>query len=107
MNTKSNEMSITLFAKTRKAASGKTFQTFLTTLHRADGTEQKVDVKFREECGEPKSFPCNVIVDKSKANIVGRSFTRADGTVDKAFTLWVANWRPGEEYVDHSLDEFI
>lgn len=103
-------MNITVFAKKRTTEDGKkTFYNYLATLVKKDGSEIKVSVKFREECGAPKpeKCPCNIIVDKGKANLSTREVTTNDGEIVTVYTLWVSEWKPGEEYKDHSLDEFV
>ena len=102
-------MEITIYAKKRHAADGKTFYSYLSTLTRKDGTKQTVSVKFRDEAGNPKPEKCpmNVKFDKGNANIAIREFVREDtGEVGTSYTLWVSAWEPGALFVDHSLDDF-
>ena len=103
-------MQITIFSKKRQAKDGRTFWSYLSTLTKKDGEKVTVSVKFREECGAPKpeNCPCNIVFDKHEGNLSERSFMREDtGEMFTAYTLWLSGWRPGEEYVDHSLDEFF
>lgn len=103
-------MQITIYAKKRHSNEGKTFYSYLSTLTRHDGSKLSVTVKFRDnECGNPKPEQCpmNIIFDKSEANLTSREFERDNGEMGASFTLWVAKWQPGEQYVDHSLDEFV
>ena len=100
-------MVITVFAKKKKTKQGKDFFTYLTTLTKKDGTEEMIEVKFREECGTPKSFPVNLVIDKSDANISKKTVTREDnGELYERKTFWVTAWTEGEPYVDTSLDEY-
>lgn len=102
-------MTITIFAKKRTTHEGKTFYSYLSTLKKNDGSEQTVSVKFREECGtpEPKTCPCNIIVEKSDCNLSKREFVNEKtGEMAQSFTLWVSSWKPGAVYVDHSLDDY-
>lgn len=103
-------MNITVFSKKRQTRDGKkTFYNYIGTLKKKDGTEDTVAVKFREECGapDPKTCPCNIIVDKGDANLSARDFVREDtGEVINVKTLWVNAWSNGAPYVDHSLDDY-
>lgn len=102
-------MEITIYAKKRTTAEGKSFFSYLSTLTRKDGTKQTVSVKFRDECGNPKpeNCPMNVKFDKGSANMATREFVREDtGEVGTSYTLWVSAWEPGTPFVDHSLDDF-
>lgn len=102
-------MEITIYAKKRTTAEGKSFFSYLSTLTRRDGTKQTVSVKFRDECGNPKpeNCPMNVKFDKGSANMATREFVREDtGEVGTSYTLWVSAWEPGTPFVDHSLDDF-
>lgn len=102
-------MEITIYAKKRTTAEGKSFYSYLSTLTRRDGTKQTVSVKFRDECGNPKpeNCPMNVKFDKGSANMATREFVREDtGEVGTSYTLWVSVWEPGTPFVDHSLDDF-
>ena len=99
---------ITIFCKKRQSKDGKkTFNSYLTTLTKKDGTTQTVSVKFREEAGEPKEFPCNILVEKKNVNLHERKYRREDtGEEAIGHTLWVTEWKKGSEYIDHSLDDF-
>lgn len=100
-------MEITVFAKKKKTKTGKDFFTYLTTLTKKDGEEEMIEVKFREECGVPKSCPVNLIIEKSDANISKKTVIREDnGEAFVRKTLWVSAWKEGEPYVDTSLDEY-
>lgn len=102
-------MEITVYAKKRTTAEGKSFFSYLSTLTRKDGTKQTVSVKFRDECGNPKpeNCPMNVKFDKGSANMATREFVREDtGEVGTSYTLWVSAWEPGTPFVDRSLDDF-
>lgn len=100
-------MIISVFAKTGTTKDGKKFDRYIGKLTKKDGSELTVAIKFREDCGKPKSFPCNIIVDKDNANLTHPEYVREDtGEVVKGNTLWVSAWKLGEKYVDHSLDEF-
>lgn len=102
-------MEITIYAKKRNAADGKTFYSYLSTLIRKDGTKQTVSVKFRDEAGNPKPEKCpmNIKFDRCCANMATKEYIREDnGEVATSFTLWVSAWEPGAPFVDHSLDDF-
>lgn len=104
-------MQSTIFAKKRTAGDGRQFNSYLTKLTKKDGTEITVQVKFREECGEPKKFPINIVYDKSDVNYSEKSETYIDPkTQEEKETvrriLWVSKWTEGEPYVDTSMDDF-
>lgn len=102
-------MQITIFAKRRQTREGKTFFNYLSTLTNRDGVDIPVQVKFREGCGQPKAelCPMNIIFDKASANLSTREYTDSTtAEVRQSRVLWVSEWAQGEEYVDHSLDNF-
>lgn len=101
-------MEITIFAKKRHSAEGKTFYNYLSTLTRRDGTKQSVTVKFRESCDTPRpeNCPMNIRFERNDANLSSRVFVR-DNENGLSFTLWISKWEQTGEFVDHSLDEFV
>ena len=102
-------MKITVFAKKKQTAEGKKFYTYLTTLHKKDGSELVAQVRFTEEAGnpDPKNCPMNIEFEKAAGNISKREYTREDtGEIMTAHTLWIKAWKEGEPYVDTSLDDF-
>ena len=103
-------MEITIFAKKRQTKEGKSFYGYITTLKAKNGEEVTMGVRFREECGSPKGekCPCNIIIEKKDVNISRKHYADEEtGEVMESKTLWVTNWKPGSEYVDHSTDEFF
>lgn len=110
-------MEITIYAKKRQSNDGRTFYTYLSTLHKKDGAEMKVQVKFRQECGNPKgeNCPMNIIVPKAAANLAEEKYEATETNPDtgeikietrKNYKLWVSEWKEGKPYVDTSLDEY-
>ena len=102
-------MEITIYAKKRTPAEGKSFFSYLSTLTRKDGTKQTVSVKFRDDAGSPKpeNCPMNIKFDRGAANLSTREFIREDtGEIGISYTLWVSRWERGKQFVDHSLDDF-
>ena len=101
-------MEITLFAKKRTSKEGKTFYQYLTTLTKKDGTTETMRVSFRNvDAPKPESCPRNILVKREDSNVATRTYTDINtGEIKSAKTLWVTNWIPGSEYVDHSLDEY-
>lgn len=102
-------MELTVFAKNRTTKEGKPFQTYFSKLTKKDGTEMTTELKFRDECGAPKKFPCNIIVEKQDCNLAEKPVTyEKDGVETDAIQrrLWISAWTEGSEYVDHSLDDF-
>ena len=101
-------MELTIFAKKRTTADGKSFVYYLTRLNRKDGEQDTVQVRFKEDCGAPKleECPTNIEVKKEDVNLVKKDFVKADGSTGVSRTMWVANWKQGKPYVDHSLDDY-
>lgn len=106
-------MELTIFAKKRTSKEGKSFYTYLTKLTEKTGEEVTVQVKFREDCGQPKGekCPCNIVCDKSDLNYTEKinKYIDEDSQTEKEATsriLWVSNWSEGSEYVDTSMDRF-
>lgn len=117
-----NILTLTIFAKKRKAKDGREFLTYLTTLP----NDEKVKVKFRQECGIPKEFPCNIDLVQTGCNLSTEKFTRTveDNKIDEATgevlgtervqetgtakVLWISAWAySAEEYRDTTMDEFF
>ena len=49
----------------------------------------------------------NIIVPKTCANLSVEKYTDEEtGELLEAARLWVSEWKKGDAYVDHSLDEF-
>lgn len=102
-------MEITIYAKKRTTAEGKSFWSYLSRLTRKDGAELTVSVRFRESAGNPKPEECpmNIVIEPGYANLSTRKYTREDtGELAESYTLWVTDWEPGIPFVDHSLDDF-
>ena len=104
-------MEKTIFGKKRTTKEGKPFTTYITKMTRKDGEEITVQVKFREECGVPKTLPCNIVFDKKDANYSEKIEKYVDEkTQEEKETvrriLWIQNWEEGSEYVDTSMDDF-
>lgn len=102
-------MELTVFAKNRTTKEGKAFQTYFSKLTKKDGTESVVELKFRDDCGAPKNFPCNIIVEKQGCNLAEKPVTyEKDGEERDAIQrrLWISAWKDGAPYVDHSLDDY-
>ena len=103
-------MKITVFGRKKQTGEGKSFTSFIAKLQRTDGSTLTAQVKFREECGQPKLEECPIIIefDKKDANLADREYIREDtGELAKSYTLWITSWKRSEEiYVDHSLEDF-
>lgn len=98
-------MKVTVFAKRITKRDGSKFTGFVSRLTRKDGTEDYVRVKFNEGTAIPARFPAVITV--VKANLQTRHITADDGSQYDRKTLWISGWEPsGEEYVDHSLDDY-
>lgn len=99
-------MKITVFSKKISKHDGSKFTGYVTKLYKIDGSEYYCRVRFREGCNIPHEFPAIIDVNKDKANLVRKHYTKDDKEYD-IYTLWITDWNPTEEkYVDHSLDDF-
>lgn len=106
-------MQVTIFSKKRTTEDGKkTFFSYFTKLKKKGGEEITTQVKFREECGQPKGDECpiNIMFDKNDANFTEKNITYKDkdGNEKDAVerVLWIKSWIEGEPYVDTSMDDF-
>lgn len=107
-------MKVTIFAQKKETKEGKKFYTYLASIKKKDGTDDKLEAKFREECGapDPKKCPLIIEVDKtSGSNVSEKKVTYTDevGNEKEATrrTLWIAAYvESDEKYVDTSLDEY-
>ena len=106
-------MEKTIFAKKRTTKEGKIFYTYLTTLHKKTTDEDiTVQVKFREECGQPKADECpmNIVLNDGDMNFTekNREYTTEDGEIKTIVerTLWVNKWSQGSPYIDESMNDF-
>ena len=114
-------MQINIFHKKGVKNDGKTFPIYLSTLTKKDGTQLSVNVKFREDAGQPdpKDCPCVIEIDKTAANLVIKPIIVEDDDGEKGYltdengeiknrnTLWVSHWDMVGPYVDKSLDDFV
>ena len=104
-------MEITVFAKERKNAQGKTFWGYLARLtNKKTGEVETLSVRFRQAAGqpEPEKCPMNIKIEKGDANISETKYTREDTGEDATSkSLWVSKWAAGSKYVDHSMDDYF
>lgn len=106
-------MKVTIFAQKKKSKENREFYTYLATLTKKDGSEDKLEAKFREECGapDPKKCPLIIEVDKANANISEKkeTYTNEVGE-EKEVTrrrLWISAYTESEEkFVDSSLEDY-
>lgn len=106
-------LELTIFAKKQQSSDGKIFYRYLTTLP----NEEMVAVRFREEAGNPKDCPCNIIIKKGDCNLAPRKYkvevvNKETGEVTEEIreskVLWVSNWEKSTNvYEDTSMDEFF
>lgn len=98
-------MKVTVFAKRIQKKDGTKFTGYVSKLRRHDGTEDYVRVRFNEGTVLPQSFPA--IIEVTGANLQTKHITAQDGSEYDRKTLWIKSYTPtGEEYVDHSLDDY-
>lgn len=113
-------MEINIFGKKGINSEGRTFPIYFSTLTKKDGSQDSVNVKFREACGSPdlKDCPCTIYVEREKANLVIKPIiveddgvksvlTDDNGEVKMRRTLWISEWQMVGPYIDHSLDDYI
>ena len=102
-------MKINLFGKNRTTLDGKkSVVTYFSTLTKKDGTEMKVNVKFREDAGQPEHLPCVIEFEKQDANLSDETYEKeVDGVKveESKKVLWVSKFLE-YEYIDNSLDDF-
>lgn len=102
-------MKVTVFEKTINLKDGRTFKSYRTRLTKKDGSGVYCGVMFpKDDTPKTEEFPLVIAFDKKDANISQRkSIKEETGEVFVNNTLWLKKFvRTGEEYVDHSLDEF-
>lgn len=106
-------MKITVFSRKAKTNDGRTFNVFVSSLNKNDGTSQYVTVRYsgKDKNKEFDSAKCPYIIEfkKEDANLSSNSFEdKKTGEKRKNFTLWIKDYTVSEEkFVDHSLDDFI
>ena len=102
-------MKIDVFGKKRTTKDGKKFYIYSTKLKKKDGTEVYTQVKFREECGNPKKVPCTIEFDKKNANYSEHNeiYADAEGNIVNNIRreLWISNYTESD-YIDTSMDDF-
>lgn len=100
-------MQITVYAKKRTMANGKTFYNYLSRLSSRQGEVLPVNVKFPEGIEpDPSRCPMNIVFTKADANLSYQRYTNKHGEESISATLWVKAWEEGEPFVDTSLDDF-
>ena len=106
-------MKITVFSRKSKTHDGRTFNVFVSSLTKNDGTSQYVTVRYsgKDKNKEFDSAKCPFIIEfnKEDANLSCTPFEdKKTGEQRKNFTLWIKDYTVSEEkFVDHSLDDFI
>lgn len=101
-------MRLTVFAKTMKSKEDRKFRVYLSRLTKTSGEEVPIRIQWGEGVPIPSTFPIIINVEKKNANLSVRKYTDKDGNESLSHTLWVNEYTPtGEEYVDHSLDEYV
>lgn len=105
-------MKTTIFAKKIKAQDGKSFTIFVTNLERKDGTQQYMKVMYtgkdKNKGFDSDACPMVIEFDSQSANISKTAYTDKNGEDRLSYTLWLKDYRKlNEQYIDHSLDDFI
>lgn len=105
-------MKATIFAKRVKSHDGKSFTIFVTTLERKSGESQYMKVMYtgKDKNKNFDSDACPMVIefDRQSANISKMAYTDKNGEERKSYTLWLKDYRKlNEQYIDHSLDDFI
>lgn len=105
-------MLLNVFAKKRTSKDGNVFYNYLSTLTKKDGEQETVQLKFREDCGQPKGDSCPRVIEvkKEDANLVKKLITvESEDGEEKEIEerkLWISAWEDKGAYVDHSLDDY-
>lgn len=100
-------MNLTVYAKTKKTAEGRTFRIYLSRITRkSTGEEVPVRINFKEGVPLPTVFPVNLIVEKEDANLTVKHYKNDEGEDCTAHNLWIEKYTMGEPFVDHSLDDY-
>ena len=105
-------MKTTVFAKRIKSHDGKSFTIFVTNLECKDGTRQYMKVMYtgKDKNKNFDSDACPMVIefDRGNANVSKGDYTDRNGDVRETYTLWIKDYRKlNEQFVDHSLDDFI
>lgn len=105
-------MKTAVFAKRIKSHDGKSFTIFVTHLERKDGTPQYMKVTYtgKDKNKNFDSDACPMIIefDRQSANVSKTVYTDRNGEDRLTYTLWIKDYRRlNEQFVDHSLDDFI
>lgn len=105
-------MKTAVFAKRIKSHDGKSFTIFVTNLERKDGTPQYMKVMYtgKDKNKNFDSDACPMIIefDRQSANVSKTVYTDRNGEDRLTYTLWIKDYRRlNEQFVDHSLDDFI
>jgi hypothetical protein len=105
-------MKTTVFAKRIKSHDGKSFTIFVTNLERKDGTQQYMKLMYtgKDKNKRFDSDACPMVIefDRQSANVSTTTYTDKNGEERKSYTLWLKDYRRlNEQFVDHSLDDFI
>ena len=100
-------MNISVFAKKRTSKDGRGFLVYIGRIKRkSSGEEITTAIKFKD-CDAPEKTPCNIVVNKDDANLSEKKYlSNQTGEYEVSYTLWVSKYEMGEEFVDHSLDDF-
>lgn len=103
-------MKMNVFGKKGISKDGRAFMTYLGKLTKKSGEEVTVQVKFREEVGNPKNVPCVIEFDKSAANYTEKNVTYVDQEgleqVATRKTIWISGSYKESEFIDTSMDDF-
>ena len=113
---KKMEKEITIYASKKsyvnEKGENKNFYVYSTRMKK-DGTDTYLNVKFKEECGNPSGSKCpmNIVIKKEDVNITEkeRVYTNAEGEEKTIIdhTMWVSKWKEGSPFVDHSTDGYF
>lgn len=101
-------MEITIYAKNKKTAEGRSFRIYLSRLtNKRTGEVVPVRVNFKEGLPLPTVFPVNIVVQKKDANLAETHYRDDEGEERVARSLWVNAYEMGNPFEDHSLDDYV
>lgn len=101
-------MELTIYAKTKKTAEGRSFRIYLSRLtNKKTGEEVPVRVNFQEGLPLPTVFPVNIVIKREDANLSEKRYKDEEGEEHLTRSLWIKAYEMGSPFEDHSLDDYI
>lgn len=101
-------MKMTVFSKERRSKEGKPFTSYCTQLvNKSTGERTYFTVRFKAGTPIPARFPIVLECPRDGLSAKHTTSTLDDGRTVENHTVWISTWvDTGEEYVDHSMDDY-